>query len=303
MKILITGATGTIGEKLVKHLMLNKQDYEIALIVRDLLKCNVLFEKFNSIKYINLSNSRYKKEIIKFNPELVIHLASYLTSKDDENSMLKIIDSNINFGTNLLDALQHTELKTFINIGTFSEYLNNDGLFKSAYLYSASKTAFRSILKYYSEKKKFGWINVIPYTIYGGKDKNKKILDYIISSIYSDTNVPLSEGEQKLDFIHIDDVVDFFITLIKKSNEIKEEFIEFHLGTGISTSLRELGEIVEQSFNKKIHIDWGRLPYRERDVMLARAEIKKNKEILDWEPKINLESGIKRMAKEQGKND
>lgn len=304
MKILITGATGMVGKKLIQHLVnLKLKDNEIAVVIRDIEKFQLLFGEYGHIECINLSKIDYKEDIKRFNPEVVIHLASYLTSKDDEESIEQILDSNIKFGTNILNALQDTQIKYFINVGTFAEYLYNDGELISAYLYAASKTAFRSILKYYSGKIGFRWINVIPYTIYGGDDAQKKVLDYIISSLNTDKKIPMSGGEQKLDFIHIDDVVDFFVTLIEKIDLIKQDYVEFHLGTGKSTSLKELGEIVEWTFDKPININWGKLPYRERDVMQAIAHTSKNKEILNWEAQIDIKSGVRRMNKEINKNE
>lgn len=299
MRILITGVTGMVGNNLLKQLLaLDLMVCEIAVLVRDKESFKLFPETYKCVEYISSLEIDCKKEIIKFNPEVVIHLASYLTSKDDEDSIDQILFSNINFGVNLLNALEDTQIKCFINVGSSAEYLHNDGELRSAYLYAASKTAFRPILKYYSDKIGFKWINVIPYTIYGGNDRQKKVLDYIISSLYAKKAIPMSGGEQVLDFIHIDDVVDFFITLLNNIDNISNEYIEFHLGTGIGISIKELSSIVEQVYNKPTHINWGELPYRKMDVMQAIAHTSKNKDILNWEAKVDIRNGIYKMKME-----
>lgn len=302
MRILITGASGFVGKNLIpKMVNSNLKNNKIALLSRDNQKTIEIFEGFNEIEYIDLTENDYKTKIKIFNPEIVLHMASYLTSKDDEESIKRILSANIDFGTNLLDALNETDIKYFINIGTFAEYFYNDGNLQSAYLYSATKTAFRSILEYYSKKICFKIINVVPYTIYGGKDSQKKVIDFVISSLAQDHKVAMSGGEQRLDFIHMDDVIKFFIVLIERIETIKEKKIEFHLGTGIGTSIYEMAKIVEKVFNEKANIEWGALPYRKMDIMQAIAHTSKNNELLAWKSKISLVDGIRRMKK--GKNN
>lgn len=304
MRILITGATGFVGRNLIPNILKQNSEIEkIALLTRDENKSLNAFKEYKEIKHINLLSSDYKGEINKFNPEIVLHLASHLTSQDDEDNMKKLLNANIEFGTNLLDALKGTDIKYFINVGTFSEYYNNDGELNSSYLYAATKTAFRAIIKYYKESLGFNWINIVPYTIYGGEDTQKKVVDYVISSLKSEKSVAMSAGEQRLDFIHISDVTEFFVNLINRVEEIKQEYIEFHLGTGTGTSIRELAGIVEKIFNKSTNINWGELPYRKNDIMQAIADSLKNKEILNWEPKIDLKSGINKIKEEMYKNE
>lgn len=302
MRLLITGSTGFVGKHLVDTMLAN-YSYEIALLVRDVNKASKLFCTDDRITYIDLQNKNYKQEIKNFNPKAVIHLASYLTSDDSQESINNILSANIELGTNVLDSLYDTDVEYFINFGTSTEYYNNDGELNSPYLYSATKTAFRSIIKYYQNKLHFKWINVVPYTIYGGIDSQKKVIDFIISSIDVEQPVKMSKGEQVLDFIHIDDVTSFVLTLIEKINlrefdALEGDYVEFKLGTGVGTSIRSVAEIVEEVFNKKTNIAWGSLPYREMDIMLATADITNNEKFLNWECKVDLKSGIEKMKNE-----
>ncbi len=295
-KIAITGATGFVGRNLVEKLLKeNNNSYEIALIVRDENKAKTIFENNESLIYIDINSVDYKKDIKNFNPRTVIHLASFLTSDDSEKSLENILDVNLKFGTNILNALEETDLEYFINFGTFAEYYENDEILDSAYLYSASKTAFRSIIKYYQKKMKFKWFNIIPYTIYGGKDTQKKVIDYIINSIFSVEPIKMSKGEQILDFIHVEDVTDFVLQLLDKSVYIDENFIEFKLGTGVGTSIRDLANIIERIFEKETNIAWGSLEYRKMDIMKAIANVSSCEQYLNYKTKISLCDGVNRI--------
>lgn len=284
MNLLVTGATGFVGRNLLPILINNKEIEKILLFVNNKEKALKMYSD-KKIFLTTLSDD-YKNQIKKFNPDKVIHLAAYLTSKNDTSEIDKLLDANIRFGTFLLDALKECNIGEFLNFGTFAEYRFGIDI-DNAYLYSATKSAFKSILDYYSELVNFKYYNIIPYSIYGGIDSQKKVIDYIKDSFEKEIDMTL--GEQILDFIHINDVCNFIEKLLFHEKEIPNK-TNFHLGTGQGTSIRELSKILEEKYNKKCHINWGKLPYRERDIMYAVAPIGNNLKYLDWKAKIIMKN-------------
>jgi len=282
MKILLTGATGFVGSKLLNKLILK---YEVSIVVREY---EVSLGSINQIIY----DENMKNNLKDFNPDIVIHLASYLTSLDDSENIVNIVNSNILFSSLLLEGLKETNVKLFINTGTFAEYLYNDGVLNPAYFYSASKIAIRPIIKYFKNLIGFKTINIIPYTIYGGKSKNKKVVDYIIDSTCSNIPIEMTSGEQVLDFIHINDVIDFYIYCFENIDLLNDED-DYHLGTGVGTSIKKLSEIIENKLSKKANISWGNKKYRDLDIMRAIAPVFKIEKELQWEAKISIDNGIK----------
>lgn len=289
MRILVTGATGFVGKHLVAGLQ--NTTHTLIVLVRDEAKFQSLPGKNDSIAVISTGESNWKTLVKEADPEMVIHLAAFLSSGDNETAIESLVNANLLFSTHLLDALRETAVKYFINTGTFAEYLNNDGILKPAYLYAATKSAFRSILSYYQSILNFRTINVIPYTIYGDLSVQKKVIDHIYESTWSDTPLLMSPGEQVLDFIHIEDVVSFYQTVIDNIGHFEEDYIEIHLGTGIGTTPKQIAGLVEKKTLHKTNISWGSLPYRKRDTMFSVA-----KEILpgfiNWKPTINIEEGL-----------
>lgn len=289
MNILITGATGFIGRHLVPIISQDATN-ELLLVCRNVCKAKSLF---NNAKCTILSCDQLES-IISFNPHVVIHLASKVTSKNDTEIINELISANILFGVQLLNALKGcSNMKLFINIGTFAEYRFNSKQIDNAYLYSASKTAFRSFLDYYSSLSDYKYVHVIPYSIYGGQDTSKKVMDYIKDSFESDIPIQMTEGKQVLDFIHVDDIVSFFRYIIHHLDlfSLLENGETIHLGTGVGTSLKDLASMLELKFHHKANIQWGGIPYRERDIMYAVAPVNKLK-ILGWESQIPLSVGI-----------
>ncbi len=300
MKILITGATGFVGKTLIPYLYENGWE-DIAVLVRNPKKARDLFLGIPELKIINTSTG-WNNDIEMYNPDAVIHLATYFTGKSDIKSATEIINIYILFTTQLLESVSHTDCRYFINIGTFSEYRNGAGVFKANNLYSASKTAVRPIIQFYQSISDFKWVNVIVYSPYGRYNSQKKIIDYLIDAIDSETPVAFSKGEQILDFIHVDDMASFFSTLLGKIHTLPESYYEFHLGSGEGRSIREVAGIIEKIYGGKINADWGKLPYRTNDIMHAVAPISTNLYLLDWKSNLSIEDGIKILKEDMLKN-
>lgn len=266
MRVLVTGATGFVGRHLIPVLV---KEHEVMCVVRNVEKAKGLFG--DEVQYLSTDEIQLIKS---FNPEVVIHLASYLTSQNDEDSMHKLLQANIVFGTELLNAIQGCDIRLFINIGSFAEYRLGASSPNSAYLYTATKTAFKEILRYYSDLGGYPFVHIVPYTIYGGTDSQKKIFDYVKDSLDAKKPIGMTLGEQILDFVHVDDVAACLVYFVNHTELVVSKGIrEYHLGTGRGHSIRELASIIEQKFGKKANIAWGARPYRPRDVMHAVAPI------------------------------
>lgn len=291
MKILITGSTGFVGRHLVPKLI--ERNYKILELTQRLEYSEELYGNNTEKYFITEKQEELVNCIETFNPEIVIHLASYLSSNDDFNTLNKLLNTNLFFFCRVLDALKNTDLKLLINTGTFAEYQNGNNVFDPAYLYAATKTASRSFVDYYSKIANYKQVTVVPYTIYGGNDTNKKIIDIIYDSIESQIPIDLSPGEQVLDFIHINDVIDFYLHIIDNSDKITDK-TNFHLGTGIGHTLREVAQIIEETTKKKTNINWGAKAYRPTDVMCAVADLQILKITINWLPEFSLKKGIKK---------
>jgi CDP-paratose synthetase len=123
---------------------------------------------------------------------------------------------------------------------------------------------------------------------------SKRLMDFIKESMHSEVPIEMTSGEQILDFIHVNDITSFYIHILKNVNLFRNQKNgqDFHLGTGIGTSIRDLASLHEKIYDTKCNIDWGKLNYRNMDIMYAVAPIKKNIELVGWKSKITLIDGI-----------
>jgi len=295
MRVLLTGVTGFVGQSLMPLLLAKCPNSNIMTLNTNIEEAEYKFpySQYIQCKHVHVSNI---DEVVQFNPEIVLHLATLTTPRNDTDIIQSLISANINFGVLLLDTLSKcSAMKLFVNTGSFAEYSLGSDNFNSAYLYAASKTAFRSFVSYYSDLCGFKYITAVPYTIYGGNMTVKRLIDYIKESIDSPIPVKMSTGKQVLDFIHVTDVANFYVSIVANLDQflsLKNNGEEFYIGTGKGTCIRDLVLMIENKYKKKCNIKWGETPYRERDIMYAVAPIDRNNQLVKWKPSIDLFDGI-----------
>ena len=296
MKIALTGITGFVGQNLMPMIVEQCADVELMTlnVESDIQKAREMYPWPNCYHILTTELD----ELVKFNPEVVLHLATVTTERNNTEIIRPMLAANIEFGVLLLDALTRCDnLRLFVNTGSFAEYRFGPSEINDAYLYAATKSAFRHFCDYYSQLKGFKYVTIVPYTIYGGMPTVKRLMDYIIESIGAESPVDMTAGEQILDFTHVDDLAGFYVHILNHVDLFCgfENGEEFHIGTGKGTTIVELVGLVEQIFERKCNINFGGRPYRERDTMHAVAPIAKNLNLARWRAKISLEEGIKRM--------
>ena len=76
------------------------------------------------------------------------------------------------------------------------------------------------------------------YQIFGEKQDSNRIIPFIIRSCLNDKDFPCSDGSQFRDFIHIDEVINAFIKILKNHNKVSGEII--NIGSGKPIKLRWL---------------------------------------------------------------
>lgn len=293
MRILLTGITGFVGQNLMPMLLKKCPNDRFMTMNLDIDEAEIKYPSAEYYNFVHVGIDDFKA-VEDFNPEVALHLATVTTARNDTEIIVPMVRANIEFGVLLLDALSRcTAMKLFVNTGSFAEFRYGNGEYDAAYLYTASKTAFRSFVDYYSTLGGFKYVTAIPYSVYGGKMTVKRLMDYMKESMDADNPIDMTLGEQVLDFIHVDDIAGFFTHVLLNFNKALSlpNATDFHLGTGRGTSVRELAEIIERKYGKKCNINWGGRPYRERDTMYAVAPIAKNMPLIGWEAKISIQEG------------
>jgi UDP-glucose 4-epimerase len=235
MKLLITGATGFIGGRLLKSFVdIYGNDSVYAFVSKEIAGVNC-------IVYKNASNF----ELDDFNFSAfthIVHAGAFIPKDRAQENDINSCESNIIFTNNLL-RLDFKRLIRIINLSTIDVYDNNDLISESSEinpvsLYGASKYYCESVIKSFAKCKGLEYINLRIGHVYGpGEEKYRKVLPLTMDKILTDDVVEIwGDGSELRSFIYINDVVESII----KSLDCALANIDVNVVSGMPVTIKDL---------------------------------------------------------------
>jgi UDP-glucose 4-epimerase len=97
------------------------------------------------------------------------------------------------------------------------------------------------------------------------------------------------DGEQKSEYIYVDDVVESFMRAIYSEKNLGGKII--HIGSGKNSSVNEIVDAVQSVWDRKINVEYVKMRPGEVHVQIA-LDPKPLKEHLDYELQYNLKQGL-----------
>lgn len=268
---MLTGASGFIGSHLLPAL--EKQFTVTTLKRSDAKDTASVLAKFESEK-----------------PDLVIHLASYFKPEHRAEDISPMLQSNLEFGTQVLEGMKASGCKRIINTGTFWQHYQG-ATYDPVCLYAATKQAFEEIARFYVNACGFQVLTLKLSDTYGPGDPRRKLLSLLKEQAKSAQGLGMSPGDQEIDLLHVDDVISGFVRACAVIASWKDGQMEnFGLSSGSPLPLKQLVKLVEKISGKDLKIQWGGRPYRAREVMETWKDYRP---LPGWEPRVSLESGIR----------
>lgn len=284
MRILVTGATGFIGNNLTRELRKNNELFILGQFEGDP-------EKLGLPGIVMTDDIQRLADYIKYNEiEGIIHLASLYLTVHTPEQVKDLVLSNVYFGTAVLEAASLAgTVKWFLNTGSIWQNYNVKGAsYNPVNLYAATKQAFIDMAKYYSDVFGIRFCTLKLCDTYGPNDTRKKLFKLFKDYSESGEVLKMSPGEQKIDLIYITDIISGFTRLAELLASNAELGDEYVLTSGRHIPLIELAQIFCEVSGRTLNIEWGGRPYRDREVMTPWKGIP----VPGWNAEINVEKGI-----------
>lgn len=296
MKVLVTGATGFLGSHLVRRLL--AEGHEVAAFKRRSSSLGRVLDIAKDLAWYYADeadlSSPFRKHV---HFDAVIHTATCYGRQGE--SLSTIFEANTGFPVRLLEVATYFNTDIFFNTDT---YFNTDTILCSHLnKYSLTKKQFAEWGQMVAEFDSIRFANIRLEHVYGAGDSSTKFTTNIIRQCLN--NMPyicLTAGEQLRDFIHINDVVDAYMLLLKKHPILPAGFIQCGLGSGCAVSIREFVEYVHRISNSSSRLDFGALPYRDHEIMASVADISLLLS-LGWQPCFSIETGVREVIEVERK--
>lgn len=288
-RVLVTGGTGFVG----RHLSLRLAN--VGCTVHAITRQETLTKDYSGESGLHWhlydgTTSSMNTILCETKPDLVIHLASLFLSEHTSENLCALVNSNVLFGTQLLEAMDSYGVRLLLNTGTSWQNYQN-ACYSPVNLYAATKQALEDIAMYYCQARNMSMLTLRLFDTYGPGDLRPKLLPLLKRAARTGEWLELSPGEQLIDLVYIDDVIDCFVCACQRllAGLVRSPEV-FALSSGKRVSLQELTRLYVSVSHKPLNIHWGARPYRDREVMIPWNT---GKVLPGWKPKMDLSSGLK----------
>lgn len=299
MRILVTGATGFIGNVLIQNIDSNKHD--IHALARYVAGRYILGEGINK-HFVDLKDYfSVKKLIAEIQPEIVVHLASLSAVSYSYDHPLEVLETNFIGSVNLAEAnlRENRNLLKFIFASTSETYGNHNGselpLKETSEQrpnspYAVSKKNAEEYLKYMFKAYGFPCIIMRAFNTYGRTRDEHFIIERIITQMLRKKEIFLGDPLPVRDMLYISDHVKAYLKVIESTKDITGE--AFNFCTGIGTSIKNIAEIVKKKIGFNGRINWGSIPKRPYDIDILIGDHSKSLRVLEWNPEVTFNKGL-----------
>jgi UDP-glucose 4-epimerase len=296
-KIIIFGC-GYIGTNLANYISTNSLNEVYILGIENeynnYLNKNIKFVS-KMIEEINLKDSDFLKDSI------VIDATGSTDATSNSESSSTLFLQNCSNKIELIEKLSHFKIKKYIFLSSggtvYKDAINKhkeDEPVEPKNIYALEKVIIENYLKINNFEN-----NTCDYLIlrlsnpYGGiisKNKRQGIIDVAIYKLKNDEKLELFGNINNVrDYIYIDNLVEYIykISISEQKNEI------FNIGSGEGYSLKEIFELIEKVFNKKLKIITKDL--KTVNIKDNTLDISKINKIVKLSKKISVEEGIEKI--------
>ena len=292
-KVLITGIGGFLGRILAGRLIHEK--YKVYGIGRHSAHSkNVTMYKADILD---------EREMVKLckDKDHIVHLAAVTEYKNLRDFPMKSLKINVIGTFNMLNAFSKSKAKNFIypssgKIYGEPKYLPYDELHSvnPKTNLGKMKKICEDLISYFSTSLEKSFLVLRMFNVYGNGQKKDFLFPSILTQVNNEKRqITLGDIESRRDYIYVEDVMDCFSKMMKKS---KNGLEIYNLGSGVSYSAQDIVNTIGKlkGIRIKIKIDKGTL--RNNEAFEERADITKLKKV-GWIPKYNLEKGLSEMLR------
>lgn len=285
--VLVTGASGFIGEHLCRRLS------ELGANVTGVYLSNRPSADHAAWVRLDLTDVEAVRNcMIAVEPAFVFHLASCVIGRRELDAVLPTFENNLASTIYLMTAAQEVGCcQRLVLTNSVEEPDRGNPNAVPSSPYAASKFAASAYARMFHALYDLPTVIARVFMVYGPDQKDRrKLVPYTVLKALAGEAPELSSGQRKVDWIYVDDVVDGLLQLGSKPG-LEGETIE--LGTGVAHTVREVVEEILGQIDPALRGRFGAVTDRAMEQeRLANADEAQAK--ASWRAEVALKEGLAR---------
>jgi UDP-glucose 4-epimerase len=293
-RVFLTGGTGFIGAAVTRRLI--DSGWTVALLVRpqaQTWRLGTALDKTHVIQGTFADRSTYDRELCRFAPEIVMHLAWNGVARELRNDPSQV-RVNVAGTVDLFDAAVQAGCRHFIAAGSQAEYgpcstrIDEDHPRRPRTLYGATKVASSMLLTQLARVHgvRLAWLRL--FSVYGPQDAPGTMVSALIDQLLRGKRPALTAGKQIWDFLHVDDAAAAFVAVAEAGADG-----EMNVGAGAARPLLHTVKVIRDLIDPALELGIGEVAYEADAIMRLEPDIGRIQRATGWTPRIDLEEGLR----------
>jgi nucleoside-diphosphate-sugar epimerase len=306
--VLVFGATGFVGGAVARAL--GAAGARLTLAVRDPAALPPGFEPSDDLEVVAcdvLDRAAVMNAVRLAVPDITFNLAGYGVNRDqrDESLARRI---NTDYPIMLCHTIAQfrssrwpgTEL---VHAGSQLEYgllreLREDVPARPDTPYGRTKLAGTEGIARSAHAEDLSTVTARLFTLYGTGEQSTRLLSSLMDAAQRGVELPMTEGTQRVDFVHIDDVVE---GLLRLGLAAGDPGVLVNLASGRLTSIREFALTAAKLLGLPVErLRFGAVPQRTDTMQYDSVSTERLRERIGWVPGLSIEQGIRRTLEKHG---
>ncbi len=299
-RILITGASGTLGYNIVRHLGSTHPGSVLHLLMRT--PDPDLFADLPNVtaQAIDIEDTQLLEAAVKqVQPNAIIHCAASGV-RPSALGYFDFVGLNVAATLKLFEASCAVPGCHFIHVSTGLVYGSQDRPCREGdpvntlHPYGATKAAADCLLRAGAERLGRHLTIVRPFSFTGLHDGGDRLFPSLLRAASEGRPFAMSPGTQLRDFCAVQDVVSAIALILEEGDQPSRDI--FNIGSGLSVSLGRIVQSVVRQLNLDVDLRMGDRPFHPLEPAQLIADIARTQS-LGWRPRTNLAYAVWQLAR------